>query len=79
MKYFGSFIRDNFRSNIEDAQYLTPIELVDFACNLSLTNIEKKKIETPFIVADPFCGVGSFLERFFTLSQTKLPKINKDL
>ena len=65
---FGSFIRDNFRGNVEDAQFLTPTEAIDFCCKSTLLNIKRNNIKKSFIVADPFCGVGSFLTRFHSLS-----------
>lgn len=72
---FGTFIRDNFRSNVEDAQFLTPIEAVDFSCKLSLLNASSNNSKESLIVADPFCGVGSFLERFHSISS----KLNKNV
>lgn len=65
---FGHFVRDNFRGNIEDAQYMTPPEVVEFMVNMALADIEKEGIRAagePFIVADPSCGVGSFLASFY--------------
>jgi type I restriction-modification system DNA methylase subunit len=66
---FGHFVRDNFRSNIEDAQYMTPPEVVEFMVELALHDVEKevssKSNNTTFIVADPCCGVGSFLTAFY--------------
>lgn len=32
---FGYFVRDNFRNNIEDAQYMTPPEVVEFMVSIS--------------------------------------------
>ena len=65
---FGHFVRDNFRGNIEDAQYLTPAEVVDFMADLALADLEAEgrlaRGKEPIIVADPCCGVGSFLTTF---------------
>lgn len=62
---FTMFIRDSFREHTEDAQYLTPSEVVDFmakaALSLHTTNNTKEKKESPLIICDPACGVGSFL------------------
>ena len=63
---FGHFVRDNFRGNIEDAQYMTPPEVADFMADLALHDL---MLENPFVdggsgyytVMDPCCGVGSFL------------------
>lgn len=67
---FGHFVRDNFRGNIEDAQYLTPAEVVDFMAEMALTDIREDgrlaRTNEPLIVADPCCGVGSFLTTFAT-------------
>lgn len=64
---FGHFVRDNFRGNIEDAQYLTPPEVVDFMVELAYVDLEADGVRVgnaPLIVADPCCGVGSFLAGF---------------
>jgi predicted RNA methylase len=63
---FGHFVRDNFRSNIEDAQYMTPPEVVDFMVDTVLSDVATEAKRTrrgrPHItVLDPTCGVGSFL------------------
>lgn len=66
---FGHFVRDNFRSNTEDAQYLTPPEVVDFMVGLALTDLRADpsltRHDRPLVVADPTCGVGSFLTAFY--------------
>ena len=63
---FGHFVRDNFRSNIEDAQYMTPPEVVNFMVNIAIHDIENEmNIDEEIIVADPTCGVGSFLATFY--------------
>jgi type I restriction-modification system DNA methylase subunit len=67
---FGHFIRDNFRGNIEDAQYMTPSEVVDFMSSLVLHDIiqNDKRINDKhyeWTMADPTCGVGSFLSSFY--------------
>jgi predicted RNA methylase len=67
---FGHFIRDNFRGNVEDAQYMTPPEVVDFAVDLALEDIVPefsgdKNSQKFLTVVDPTCGVGSFLTAFY--------------
>ena len=62
---FGHFVRDNFRNNIEDAQYMTPPEVVSYMCQLGLAAIETSHEKGDLIVADPSCGVGSFLAQFY--------------
>jgi type I restriction-modification system DNA methylase subunit len=64
---FGHFVRDNFRGNIEDAQYMTPPEVVDFMVDLALFDLaqEEEDHQNAFVVADPSCGVGSFLASFY--------------
>ena len=64
---FSHFIRDNFRQNIEDAQYMTPSEVVNYMVDLGLSRLKNKKLfgsEMP-IICDPSCGVGSFLAQFY--------------
>jgi hypothetical protein len=64
---FGHFVRDNFRGNIEDAQYLTPAEAVDLMADIAVEDIRNQGLSLrpgSFIAADPCCGVGSFLTTF---------------
>jgi hypothetical protein len=64
---FGHFVRDNFRGNIEDAQYLTPAEVVDLMTTIALDDLQQDgrlADPAPLVVADPCCGVGSFLATF---------------
>jgi SAM-dependent methyltransferase len=66
---FGHFVRDNFRGNIEDAQYLTPAEVVDCMASIALADLQRDgrlSDQQPLVVADPCCGVGSFLTAFAT-------------
>ena len=59
---FGHHVRDNFRSHIEDAQYMTPPEVVDFMAAAASHFVARKRYEQEeFVMADPSCGVGSFL------------------
>ena len=64
---FGHFVRDNFRNNIEDAQYMTPPEVVDFVCELAVSDAKRigGRSKRPLIVCDPSCGVGSFIAQFY--------------
>ena len=67
---FGHFVRDNFRSNIEDAQYMTPPEVVNFMADIVLhdVGIEDQKAQerdSHWTVLDPSCGVGSFLAALY--------------
>lgn len=68
---FGHFVRDNFRNNVEDAQYMTPAEAVEFMCNIALFDLKRDNIQTKgdFIVCDPCCGVGSFLSTFYQMNK----------
>jgi hypothetical protein len=70
---FGHFVRDNFRGNIEDAQYLTPAEVVDCMASIALEDLRRDgrlSSKEPLVVADPCCGVGSFLTTFATKYRT---------
>lgn len=68
---FGHFVRDSFRNNTEDAQYMTPAEVVSAMVEMAFADIEADAStmqrvlgappDDPFIVLDPTCGVGSFL------------------
>lgn len=63
---FGHHVRDNFRNHTEDAQYMTPPEVVNFMVDIGieLTGQCPAQDGETFIVADPSCGVGSFLTRW---------------
>jgi type I restriction-modification system DNA methylase subunit len=64
---FGHFIRDNFRNNIEDAQYMTPPEVVSYMCHLAIEEIKSGRLnKNDLTVVDPSCGVGSFLAQFYS-------------
>ena len=78
---FGYFVRDNFRSNVEDAQYLTPPEAVDFIVDMALGDIERQpeRIENEYKVLDSACGVGSFLSTFYHKSKSCPPLGNKKI
>src|SRR5580704_1545784 len=60
---FGHHVRDNFRSHTEDAQYMTPPEVVDFMVKLGSHSLKgrKEKDRKRFLMMDPSCGVGSFI------------------
>jgi type I restriction-modification system DNA methylase subunit len=66
---FGHFIQDSFRNRKEDAQYMTPPEvvssIVDIAIQDLLNDLDRRTPGEPFVVADPTCGVGSFLAAMF--------------
>lgn len=67
---FGHFVRDNFRNNIEDAQYMTPPEVVEFMSQVALYDIVcEENPSGEYIVVDPCCGVGSFLSSFYKLAK----------
>lgn len=63
---FGHFVRENFRNNKEDAQYMTPYEItkpvLDIIFNI-MENDNYLSIEklNNFITMDPTCGVGTLL------------------
>lgn len=62
---FGHFVRDNFRGNVEDAQYMTPVEVVSFMVEMALFDLEQDERKDPLVILDPTCGVGSFLGAFY--------------
>jgi len=65
---FGHFVRDNFRGNVEDAQYMTPPEAVEFMVDMVLDDIVREissSHDNHLTVLDPSCGVGSFLTTFY--------------
>lgn len=66
---FGHFIQDSFRNRKEDAQYMTPPEVVcpitDVAIQDIVLDLGGKVPREPLLVADPTCGVGSFLAAMY--------------
>lgn len=63
---FGHFVRENFRNNKEDAQYMTPAEIATPILDMIFHDfyLEKyfDKIElSEFKIMDPTCGVGTLL------------------
>ena len=61
---FGHFVRDNFRNNTEDAQYMTPPEIVSLMVEIALYDLVVAPNQKEYVVVDPSCGVGSFLLSF---------------
>ena len=70
---FGHFVRDNFRNHIEDAQYMTPPEVVEFMAQIALHDLVQSDSARKgrFVVMDPCCGVGSFLSTFYRLARNR--------
>lgn len=67
---FGHHVRDNFRNHIEDAQYMTPPEVVEFMVNCASKLVLDNRTPSgnePFIMMDPTCGVGSFVAAWRTM------------
>jgi len=66
---FGHFVRENFRNNKEDAQYMTPAEISEPIIEMVFNDIINEtnfienilKGEIDFIIMDPTCGVGTLL------------------
>jgi len=63
---FGHFVRENFRNNKEDAQYMTPAEISTPILNMIFGDMIKDKyFDTldleKFKIMDPTCGVGTLL------------------
>lgn len=65
---FGHFVRDNFRHNKEDAQYMTPKEIVNPVLDIIVSDllddpefIEKLFGPEPVLILDPTCGVGTLV------------------
>ena len=71
---FSHFVRDNFRSNIEDAQFMTPSEVTNFMADLALQDMTAEDhwnndVGHQLTVMDPACGVGSCLGAFYQLAR----------
>ena len=63
---FGHFVRENFRNNKEDAQYMTPAEITSSVLEMVFHDFKKEGYFTAeniddFTIMDPTCGVGTLL------------------
>lgn len=63
---FGHFVRENFRNNKEDAQYMTPYEISEPMLEIIFDDMSKDGYFTRerlknFVIIDPTCGVGTLL------------------
>lgn len=59
---FGYFVRENFRNNKDDAQYMTPWEVARPIAELAIAEATRSApYPAPLIVCDPACGVGTLL------------------
>jgi len=66
---FGHFLQRNFANRVEDAQYMTPPEVVDAMAQLAVFDVLKEagtrngngKSHRNLTLCDPTCGVGSFI------------------
>ena len=63
---FGHFVRENFRNNKEDAQYMTPAEIAIPILEIIFSDFQKehyfeKSDYSSFTIMDPTCGVGTLL------------------
>ncbi|WP_238881765.1 N-6 DNA methylase [Clostridium sp. YIM B02551] len=70
---FGHFVRDNFRNNKEDGQYMTPSEVTEPVLDMVFNDILKdeefikclKENNYQFTIMDPTCGVGTLIIEAF--------------
>lgn len=63
---FGHFVRENFRNNKEDAQYMTPYEISQPILDIIFHDMQQDGYFTverlkDFVIMDPTCGVGTLL------------------
>lgn len=63
---FGHFVRENFRNNKEDAQYMTPYEISEPMLEIIFNDMARdgyftKEVLENFVIMDPTCGVGTLL------------------
>ena len=63
---FGHFVRDNFRNNKEDAQYMTPAEISGAIATMVFEDFKKENYFSSinpesFTIMDPTCGVSTLL------------------
>lgn len=80
---FGHFVRDNFRNNKEDAQYMTPQEIVIPILKMAFNDIFKEqniidsiKKNNGFKIMDPTCGVGTLIVESLKYLNTYITNLN---
>lgn len=81
---FGHFVRDNFRNNKEDGQYMTPSEVTKPVLDMVFNDILKdekfmKKLEKnnyQFTIMDPTCGVGTLIIEAFKKFEEYVNSLN---
>lgn len=83
---FGHFVRENFRNNKEDAQYMTPLEIAHPYIQTVFKEMRRDGYfdslrDLDFRVMDPTCGVGTLLleaARAYIAELSELPADEKD-
>ena len=71
---FGHFVRENFRNNKEDGQYMTPAEVSKYLGKIIafelLNNNDRSDVIKNLKMLDPTCGVGTLLmETLYALQE----------
>lgn len=83
---FGHFVRDNFRNNKEDGQYMTPSEVTEPILDMAFNDIfndkefmkNLKKNNYEFTIMDPTCGVGTLIIEAFKRFEKYINELNID-
>lgn len=83
-EFFGHFVRDNFRNNKEDGQYMTPQEVVFPILDMVFSDIFREKSfrkkiineKGNYKIMDPTCGVGTLLIEPLRYIQSFINKTN---
>lgn len=83
---FGHFVRDNFRNNKEDGQYMTPSEVTEPVLDMVFNDIFKdeefmkslKESKYQFTIMDPTCGVGTLIIEAFKRFEKNIGLLNID-
>lgn len=81
---FGHFVRDNFRNNKEDGQYMTPSEVTEPILDMVFNDIFKdeefmkslKENNYQFTIMDPTCGVGTLIIEAFKRFEKYINSLN---
>lgn len=81
---FGNFVRENFRNNKEDAQYMTPSEIAvpileALFFDVINDNVFKNKLMSStnnITILDPTCGVGTLPLEFIRITLKYIKNMN---